>query len=77
MEALAALGSVDAGEALSAELLSDRPTVRAAAARAVGRIRYEPASARLEALRSDYDADVRRAAREALARLPVRVPRKP
>ena len=72
VEGLAALGSVDAGEALSAELLSDRPTVRAAAARAVGRLRYEPASPRLEALRSDYDAEVRRAAREALARLPVR-----
>ena len=77
VEALAALGSADAGEALSAELLSDRPTVRAAAARALGRLRYEPASQRLEALRSDYDAEVRRAAREALARLPVRLPRKP
>jgi HEAT repeat protein len=77
VEGLAALGSADAGEALTAELLSDRPTVRAAAARAIGRLRYEPASSRLEALRSDYDAEVRRAAREALARLPVRVPRKP
>jgi HEAT repeat protein len=77
VEGLATLGSADAGEALSAELLSDRPTVRAAAARAVGRLRHEPASPRLEALRSDYDAEVRHAAREALARLPVRVPRKP
>jgi HEAT repeat protein len=77
VEALSALGSTEAGEALSAELLSDRPTVRAAAARALGRLRYEPASGRLEALRSDYDADVRRASREALARLPVRLPRKP
>ncbi len=77
VEALAALGSEDAGEALSAELLSDRPSVRAAAARALGRLRYEPASSRLEALRSDYDVEVRRAAREALARLPVRMPRKP
>ena len=77
VEALSALGSPEAGEALFAELLSDRPAVRAAAARALGRLRYEPASARLEALRADYDADVRRASREALARLPVRLPRKP
>ena len=77
VEALSALGSADAGEALSGELLSDRPAVRAAAARALGRLRYEPASGRLEALRADYDADVRRASREALARLPVRLPRKP
>lgn len=77
VEALSALGSMEAGEALSAELLSDRPAVRAAAARALGHLRFEPASARLEALRADYDADVRRASREALARLPVRLPRKP
>ena len=77
VEALSSLGSPEAGEALSAELLSDRPPVRAAAARALGRIRHEPASARLEALRSDYDAEVRRASREALARLPVRLPRTP
>ena len=77
VEALSALGSAEAGEALSGELLCDRPAVRAAAARALGRLRYEPASARLEALRADYDADVRRASREALARLPVGLPRKP
>jgi HEAT repeat protein len=62
---------------LSTQLLDDRPSVRAAAARALGRIRYEPASRRLDALRSDYDAGVRRAAREALARLPVKAPRMP
>ena len=77
MEALDALGSPEAGEALSDELLGDRASVRAAAARALGRIRHEPAARRLDALRSDYDADVRRAAREALSRLPVRAPRKP
>ena len=77
VEALDGLGVQDAGEALSTELLSDRPSVRSAAARALGRLRHEPASRRLDALRSDYDAGVRRAAREALARLPVRTPRKP
>lgn len=78
VEALAVLGSADAGEALSLELLSDRPPVRAASARALGKLRYEPAAGRLEALRSDYFAEVRRAALEALARLPGRAPsRKP
>ncbi len=77
VEALAQLGSPEAGEALSAELLSDRPAVRAAAARALGKLRHEPASLRLEALRSDYYAEVRRSAREALARLPARPVRKP
>jgi HEAT repeat protein len=77
VEALDALGAQEAGDALSTELLCDRPSVRAAAARALGRLRHEPASRRLDALRSDYDAGVRRAAREALARLPVRTPRKP
>lgn len=77
VEALSTLESPEAGEALSAELLADRPPVRAAAARALGRLRFEAAAGRLEALRSDYDADVRRAAREALARLPVGVQRKP
>jgi hypothetical protein len=43
----------------------------------VGRLRFEPAASRLEALRADYDADVRRGAREALARLPVGIQRKP
>lgn len=77
VEALGALGSPDAGEALSTELLGDRASVRAAAARALGRIRHEPAARRLDALRADYDAEVRRAAREALGRLPLRSPRKP
>jgi len=77
VEALDALGAQGAGEALSTELLGDRASVRAAAARALGKLRYEPASRRLDALRSDYDADVRRAAREALSRLPVGSARKP
>jgi HEAT repeat protein len=40
----------------------------------LGRLRYEPASAGLEALKSDYVGRVRRAAIEALARLPSRRP---
>jgi len=75
IESLGALGSADAGEALSRELTSDRPEVRAAAARALGLLRYEPAATRLEALRSDYYGTVRRAAVEALARLPTASPR--
>jgi HEAT repeat protein len=74
IEALAQCASTEAGKTLAAELTSDRPWVRAAAARALGKLRYEPASAALEALRSDYYSDVRRAAVEALARLPSRVP---
>jgi len=74
IEALAQCASAEAGRSLAGELTSDRPWVRAAAARALGRIRYEPASASLEALRADYYADVRRAAVEALARLPARGP---
>lgn len=77
VEALSSLEWPEAGESLSRELLSDRPTVRAAAARGVGRLRFEPAAGRLEALRADYDVDVRRAAREALARLPVGTQRNP
>jgi HEAT repeat protein len=79
VEALGALGSTDAGEAVSRELLGDRPSVRAASARALGRLRYEGAAGRLEALRSDYYAEVRHAALDALARLPGRSPpsRKP
>jgi HEAT repeat protein len=72
VDALAALGPPETGEALARELLSDRPEVRAAAARGLGKIRHEAAAGRLEALRSDYYADVRRAAVEALARLPAR-----
>jgi len=70
LDALAQLASRSAGPAVEAELLSDRPDVRVAAARAIGRLRYEPPSGRLEALRVDYDGRVRRAAIEALARLP-------
>ncbi|HEU4382468.1 MAG TPA: HEAT repeat domain-containing protein [Anaeromyxobacteraceae bacterium] len=70
VDALSQLVGAEAGEALAAELLSDRPEVRVAAARALGRVRFEGASQRLEALRSDYYGDVRRAAVEALARLP-------
>jgi HEAT repeat protein len=75
IEALAQLAARDAGPAIAAHLTSDRPEVRAAAARALGRIRYEPASERLEALRSDYAGRVRRAAIEALAKLPSGAPR--
>jgi HEAT repeat protein len=42
--------------------------------RALGRLRYEPAAAGLEALKSDYVVGVRRAAIEGLARLPSRRP---
>jgi HEAT repeat protein len=75
IDALALLGSADAGESLARDLTSDRPDVRAAAARALGRLRYEPAAIRLEALRADYYAAVRRSAVEALARLPATGPR--
>jgi HEAT repeat protein len=74
VEALGLLGAPEARDPLSVELTSDRPAVRAAAARALGRIRHEGAAVRLEALRADYYVDVRRAAVEALARLPTRAP---
>ena len=77
VEALTQLGSQEGADALTSELLNDRPSVRAAAARGLGKLRHEPASLRLEALRSDYFAEVRRAAREALARLPARPARGP
>jgi HEAT repeat protein len=77
VEALTHLGLQEAAEPLATELLCERPAVRAAAARGLGKLRYEPASIRLEALRSDYFVEVRRAAREALARLPARPVRKP
>jgi HEAT repeat protein len=70
IEALGQLGGPDAGPVLARELWSERPEVRAAAARAVGRLRHEPAAPWLEALRSDYCGEVRRAAVEALAKLP-------
>jgi len=74
IEALGLLGSPEAGEAVARELTSDRPEVRSAAARALGRLRYEGSATRLEALRADYYVDVRRGAVEALARLPTRIP---
>lgn len=77
LDALAQLASRGAGPAIERELLSERPDVRAAAARAIGRLRYETASGRLEALRVDYDGRVRRATIEALAKLPSSRPRSP
>ncbi|HET8722996.1 MAG TPA: HEAT repeat domain-containing protein [Anaeromyxobacteraceae bacterium] len=77
VEALAQLNAAVAGPELTAELVSDRPEVRAAAARALGRLRHEAAAGWLEALRSDYHAEVRRAALEAVARLPAASPRRP
>ena len=56
---------------IAAQLTHDRPEVRAAAALALGKLRHEAASARLEALRSDYFGRVRRAAVEALAKPPA------
>ncbi|MBI5066638.1 MAG: HEAT repeat domain-containing protein [Deltaproteobacteria bacterium] len=70
LDALAVLGGPGAGALPARDLLSERADVRAAAARAVGRLRYEAAAPWLEALRSDYAGEVRRAAIEALARLP-------
>jgi HEAT repeat protein len=74
LEALAQLASKASGPTFAAELLSDRSEIRATAARAIGRLRYEPASHRLEALRIDYDGRVRHAAMEALAKLPSNRP---
>ena len=71
VEALAQLGGTTGAAALSRELTSDRPQVRAAAARGLASLRYEPASNLLEALRSDYYGRVRRAAVDALAKLPA------
>jgi HEAT repeat protein len=75
IEALAQLAALDAAPAIAAQLTSDRPEVRATAARALGRLRHEASSSRLEALRSDYYGRVRRAAVEALSKLPGGVPR--
>jgi HEAT repeat protein len=74
IEALGLLGSPEAGDPVARELTSDRPEVRSTAARALGRLRHEGSASRLEALRADYYADVRRGAVEALARLPTRTP---
>jgi HEAT repeat protein len=62
----------EAGPVIAAHLTSDRADVREAAVRALGRLRYEPASGRLEAMRSDYHGRIRRAAVEAIAKLPSR-----
>ncbi|ACG73402.1 PBS lyase HEAT domain protein repeat-containing protein [Anaeromyxobacter sp. K] len=75
IEALAQLAARDAGPAIAAQLTADRAEVRAVAARAIGRLRHEAAAPRLEALRSDYHGRVRRAAVEALSRLPAGAPR--
>ena len=75
IEALAQLATGEGAEEIARHLTSDRPEVRAAAARALGRLRHEAASVRLEALRSDYYGGVRRAAVEALAKLPAGTPR--
>lgn len=75
IDALALLGAREAAPAIATHLTHDLPDVRAAAARALGRLRHEAASPRLEALRSDYYGRVRRAAIEALAKLPAGAPR--
>jgi HEAT repeat protein len=71
VSALAALEGPGAGPKVARELWSERSAVRAAAARVAGRLRYEPASPWLEALRSDYSGEVRRAAVEALSKMPT------
>jgi HEAT repeat protein len=71
VSALASLEGPGAGPKVARELWSERPAVRAAAARVAGRLRYEPASPWLEALRSDYSGEVRRAAVEALSKMPT------
>jgi HEAT repeat protein len=73
--ALAYVGAREAAPAIALQLTHDRPEVRAEAARAIGRLRSEAAPGRLEALRSDYDGRVRRAAVEALSKLPSGGPR--
>jgi HEAT repeat protein len=74
IEALAQVGGPEVAPLIEPHLLSDRADVREVAVRALGRLRDEHASRRIEALRSDYSGRVRRAAVEALARLPVRRP---
>ena len=74
VEVLASQAGAEAGPAIQRLLTSERWEVREAAVRALGQLRYEPASSGLEALKSDYVGRVRRAAIEALARLPSRRP---
>lgn len=71
IEALSQVGGAEAAVAVLAHLTSDRADVRDAAVRGLGRLRYEPASSRLEALRADYHGRIRKAAVEALAKLPA------
>jgi HEAT repeat protein len=75
VESLAQLAARDAGPAIAALLTDDHPEVRAAAARALGKLGHEQAASQLEALRSDYYGRVRRAAVEALAKFPSGTPR--
>jgi HEAT repeat protein len=77
IEALAHVAGPEAGPVIAAHLTSDRADVREAAVRALGQLRYEPASPRLEAMRSDYYGRIRRAAVEAIAKLPSRRPGRP
>ena len=74
IEALALTGGAEVEPLVEPHLLSDRADVREASVRALGRLRDERMARRIEALRSDYAGRVRRAAVEALARLPVRRP---
>ncbi len=68
IEALGRLQDPAAAVGLRAELLHDRSEIRAAAARAIGRLDPKPSQALLTALANDdYYAEVRRAAAEALA----------
>ncbi len=76
LEALGALGDRSTQPVLERELCSDRPELRAAAARALGGLSPQ-ANAPLESLRFDYYAEVRRAAEEALAKAGRSVQGKP
>jgi HEAT repeat protein len=68
IEALGALADPKAVAVLGEELFNDRPEVRAAAARALGRCGQRDPFGALEALRFDYYAEVRRAAEESLGK---------
>jgi HEAT repeat protein len=78
IDALSQVGGSEAALAITPHLTSDRADVRDAAVRALGRLRYEPASPWLEALRGDYHGRIRKGAVEALAKLPAgRPPSRP
>jgi HEAT repeat protein len=66
IEALEALNDPGVVPSLLPELYNERPEVRAAAARALGKLDRAKAATTLEALRFDYYAEVRRAVEEAL-----------